>query len=242
MPACVLGIPTTLQEFSPQREKYDLIVMGYQAWFLSPSIPNNSLLEHPAFKKLLVNTPVVTVTGARNMWISASERIKLALKKTGALHAGNVALVDRHANFISFITIFYWMLTAKKEKFLNLFPVPGVSKEDISNSARFGAIVQKHLEDGSWENLQNDLVKNKAVVIKYNLMFIESKARKIFGIWAGIISRKKNRGPWLTAFKYYLMIALFVAAPIILTVDAIFFRPFLQKRIKNQKLRYAGVN
>ena len=73
-------------------------------------------------------------------------------------------------------------------------------------------------------------------------MFIESKAKKIFAIWANIIVKKKKRGPWLVAFKYYLLIALFIAAPIILTVDAIFFKPFLSGRIKKQKQHYSGIN
>ncbi|MBS1928546.1 MAG: hypothetical protein JST95_08140 [Bacteroidetes bacterium] len=73
-------------------------------------------------------------------------------------------------------------------------------------------------------------------------MFIERKAKKIFKVWAGIITKKKNRTPWLVAFKYYLIIALFVAAPIILTVDAIFFKPFLKKRISQQLKYYSGVN
>jgi hypothetical protein len=35
---------------------------------------------------------------------------------------------------------------------------------------------------------------------------------------------KRKKDAWLVAFKYYLLIALFIAAPIILTVDAILFK------------------
>jgi hypothetical protein len=42
----------------------------------------------------------------------------------------------------------------------------------------------------------------------------------------------QKRDAWLVAFKYYLLIALFIAAPIILTVDAIFLKLFLSRRIK----------
>jgi len=73
-------------------------------------------------------------------------------------------------------------------------------------------------------------------------MFIESKAGRIFSIWARIIIKKKKRTAWLVAFKYYLLIALFIAAPIILTVDAIFFRPFLSGRIRKQKQYYSDLN
>ncbi|HMK03265.1 MAG TPA: hypothetical protein VK489_03700 [Ferruginibacter sp.] len=242
MPDCVLGHPTELQDFQLKENRYDLVVFGYQAWFLSPSIPSNSILNHPAVKDVLQNTPVITITGARNMWISAMERIKKSLKDSGAKLVGNIALVDKHHNFISFITIFYWMFKGKKERWLNLFPKPGVSDEDIANTRSFGETVLKHLASGNWATLQEELVQQKAVEVKYNLMFIESKAKRIFAIWANIIVKKKKRTPWLVAFKYYLLIALFIAAPVILTVDAIFFKPFLSGRIKKQKQYYSGVN
>ncbi len=242
MPDCVLGIPTALEPFNLQNEKYDLIILGYQAWFLSPSIPSNSILNHASIKGILKDTPVITITGARNMWISAMERVKKNLKETGADLVGNIALVDKHANFVSFITIFYWMLTGKKDRFLNVFPRPGVAEQDIRSSRIYGKLVAERLANNSWQGLQEELVRNNGVVVKYRLMFIESKARKIFGLWANFIIKRKNKAFWLQVFKYYLMIALFIAAPIILTVDAIFFRPFLSKRIRKQKLHYSGVN
>jgi len=241
MPDCVLHVPTQLQPFQLQQTSYDLIILGYQAWFLSPCIPVNSILQDPAVQAVIKGTPVITITGARNMWISAMEDLKKILKNAGANLAGNIALVDRHHNFISFITILYWMFTGKKDRYLNVFPKPGVAEEDITHTAVFGNIVQQHLQAGEWDTLQAELVQQKAVVIKYRLMFIESKAKRIFGLWAGFIAKRKKRTPWLVAFKYYLLIALFIAAPIILTVDAIFFKPFLSARIRKQKQYYSDV-
>jgi len=242
MPDCVLGVPTELQPFQLKETSYDLIVIGYQAWFLSPSIPSNSILNQPSVKAVLKNTPVVTITGARNMWISAMERIRKMLKESEARHAGNIVLVDKHPNFISFFTILYWMFTGKRDRLLKIFPKPGVSDADIDNCKLFGGLVEKYLATGNYTGMQDELVKQKAVVVKYNLMFIESKAKRIFGIWANFIVKRKNRTGWLIAFKYYLIIALFIAAPIILTIDFIFFKPFLSRRIKRQKQYYSGVN
>lgn len=242
MPDCVLQVPTQLKPFTLKESSYDLVILGYQAWFLSPSIPFNSILQDVSVRAVLKDTPVVTITGARNMWISAMEKIKPTLKTIGAKLAGNIALVDKHANFISFITIFHWMFSGKKDRYLNIFPKPGVSDEDIAGCHVFGSTIEQHLSTNKWNDLQDALITQKAVVIKYNLMFIESKARRIFAIWANIIVKRKKRTPWLVAFKYYLLIALFIAAPIILTVDAIFFKPFLSGRIKKQKQYYSGVN
>ena len=109
------------------------------------------------------------------------------------------------------------------------------------NSAIFGETVKMHLQKNEWSGLQNRLQEQHAVNVKYSLMFIERKAGRIFTIWSKIINKSKKRSALLVAFKYYLLIALCIAAPIILLVDAIFFKPFLGKRIKKQKEYYAGV-
>ena len=241
LPESVDGVPAELEPFVFKETQYDLIIIGYQPWFLSPSIPASSLLQHPSFKQLLKNTPVITISGCRNMWINAQEKIKRRLSEAGAKLVGNIALVDKHNNYASLVTIFYWMLTAKKDRKWGLFPKPGVSDEDIVNSAIFGETVKMHLQKNEWSGLQNRLQEQHAVNVKYSLMFIERKAGRIFTIWSKIINKSKKRSALLVAFKYYLLIALCIAAPIILLVDAIFFKPFLGKRIKKQKEYYAGV-
>jgi hypothetical protein len=242
MPDCVLGVARPIEELVFKETKYDLIVLGYQPWFLSPSIPCSSLLQTQAFRDLLKDTPVVTISEARNMWINGYLRVRQAIKDAGGNLVGNVALVDRHSNPVSFVTIFYWMLTAKKEKYLNLFPKPGVDEQDITGSAKFGDTIARHLMSNNWDGMQDELLAQQAVKIKYPLMLIESRAKPIFRIWAGVISKKKNKGPWVSAFKYYLFGALFIAAPILLTFDAIFMRPFLTKRTRAKKLSYMQVN
>ena len=241
MPESVDGVPATLEPFTFKEAQYDLIILGYQPWFLSPSIPANSLLQHPMFKGILNNTPVVTISGCRNMWINAQEKIKKLLKEAGANLVGNIALVDRHNNYISLVTILYWMLTGKKDRKWGIFPQPGVSQKDIADSAIFGKTVKAHLQKNNWNELQQHLLEQGAVDVKYNLMFIERKAGHIFSIWSKIINKSKKRNALLVAFKYYLLIALCIAAPVILLVDAVFFKPFLGKRIKKQKEYYAGV-
>jgi len=242
MPSCVLGIPVQLEPLGIKEKAYDLIILGYQPWFLSPSIPSNSLLQNEEFRALIKDTPVVTVSEARNMWLNAFTRVRNMLKDAGADLVGNIALVDKHPNVVSFITIFYWMLSGKKERYLNIFPKPGVSEEDIAATKEFGETVAKYLGIGSWDGMQDELLKQKAVEIHYKLMFIEARAKPIFAVWAKFIDKRKNRAPWLAAFKYYLFIALFLGAPILLTLDAVFLKPFSSKRIKTKKLNYLQVN
>ena len=52
------------------------------------------------------------------MWISAQERIKKKINEAGGNLVGNIPFVDRNNNSISAVTILYWMLSGKKDRFL----------------------------------------------------------------------------------------------------------------------------
>jgi hypothetical protein len=242
MPECVLRSPTALAPFTLKETSYDLIVLGYQAWFLSPSIPSNSLLHHPAFLAILQHTPVITITGARNMWLNAFVGVRGSLLEAGARLVGNIALVDKHPNHISFFTIFHWLLGGKKDRYLNIFPLPGVSASDIANTSVYGRIAAPYLATGDWEGLQDKLIGQKAVDLKYSIWLLESKAVPTYTVWANFIVKRKKRKGWLAVFKYYLVFSLFVAAPILLIVDAVLIRPFSSKRIKAKKQHYLSLN
>lgn len=242
MPDCVLDVPSELAPFELKETSYDLIIVGYQAWFLSPSIPINALLHHPGFTAILKNTPVITITGARNMWLNAFVRVKKLIHTSGAKLVGNIALVDTHPNPVSFVTIFHWMLGGKKDRYLNIFPPPGVSDADIQHTRKFGELVLPHLNINEWDKLQDELVLEGAVKLNYNLMTIESVAGKMFRLWANFIVKRKNRNLWLKVFKYYLLFAFTIGAPIMLTLNAIFIKPFSPARIKAKKQYYLNFN
>lgn len=241
MPDCVLGVPCKLTPFELRSASYDLIILGYQAWFLSPSIPVNSVLHDPAFLAVLRNTPVITITGARNMWVNAFSEVKKMLRQAGANLVGNIALVDRHPNHVSYMTIFHWLLGGKKSRYFGFFPYPGVSAADIAHTRVFGEIVLQHFDSG-FVHLQEALMEQKAVELKYSLLMLEMKAVPTYFVWVRFILKRKKRNVWLAVFKYYLVFSLFVAAPIILILDSLFIRPFSKKHIKAKKQHYLALN
>ncbi|MGK7388878.1 MAG: hypothetical protein ACNS60_00940 [Candidatus Cyclobacteriaceae bacterium M2_1C_046] len=241
MPDSVLENPVPLKDFNFAHEAYDLIIFGYQPWFLNPSIPATSLLNNKKFISILDGTPVVTVIGARNMWINAHEKVKASLKKHGANPLGNIVLVDNHQNLLSVVSITYWMFTGKKERYLGIFPKPGIAEEEIGKARQYGDIVLQHLLHEKMGLLQQQLVKSKAIEVKKNLMIIEGRGSKIFSIWARIIAGKKNKTFWLNIFKYYLIFALVFIAPIVLLANLI-LSPLLYKYIRKKQRYYLGLN
>ncbi|PHS04293.1 MAG: dialkylresorcinol condensing enzyme DarA [Kordia sp.] len=226
-------------------KKYDLIILGYQVWYLSPSIPINSLLKSPEAKILFNNTPVITVIGCRNMWIMAQEKVKCLLNDCGAKLVGNIALVDRHINHISVITIVQWMFTGVKKKYLGIFPKPGVSQKDINESSKFGSVIAESLANGNYDTLQANLLKINAVKIKPFLVLVDKRANVLFGKWAKLISEKgeaesPKRHLWLSLFNYYLLFAIWIIAPIVFILFLLTYIPFL-RRINKDKKYYSSI-
>jgi hypothetical protein len=134
------------------------------------------------------------------------------------------------------------MLTGKKDRYLNIFPKPGIADADILKAAIFGRLVLDFAGKGDWNAIQPALVSLRAVEVNPDLMFIEARAKKLFQLWAKIIIRKKNRAPWVVLFKYYLLIALFIVAPIVVSLNNLLFRPFVRKRIHQKKQYYLELN
>ena len=74
MPEAVLLDPPALEPIAAKGD-FDLVVIAYQVWFLSPSGPITAFLKSDDGKRLLRGKPVVTVIGCRNMWLNAQEKV-----------------------------------------------------------------------------------------------------------------------------------------------------------------------
>lgn len=199
---------------------YDLIIFGYQVWYLTPSLPTTSFLNSADASILFANTPVVTVIGCRNMWYMSQEKMKKSLKNLKAQLVGNIALVDRSINHVSVITIAHWMFSGKKDRFLGIFPKPGVSQKDIDESIKFGPIIKEHLQNNSFQTLQNHLLEADAVRIKPFLITVDKRANILFSKWARFIVSKGKRNDdrrqiWVKMFNFYLLFAIWCIAPIV---------------------------
>lgn len=236
IPAKLKPVPAAILDI-----KYDLVLFHYQVWFLSPSIPINSFLKSPEAKQLLNNTPVVTISGSRNMWFLAQEKIKLLLKQNGALLKGNIALTDRAGNLISVITIVEWMFSGKKERHLGIFPLPGVSGKDITESEKFGNTLHTALLHNDFVGLQDKLLAQGAVRVSPYLVTVDTKGNLIFSKWSAfIIKRQQKRKILLKIFVVYLVLAIWVISPIVYILHILIY-PLNSRKNKRIIKYYKGV-
>lgn len=243
-PESFLQIPTALKPVSEEimNTKFDLILLNYQVWYLTPSIPVNSFLKSSEAKILLDNTPVITINGSRNMWVMAQEKVKVLLKKNNALLKGNIALVDRVGNLISVITIVEWMFSGVKKRYLGIFPLPGVSDKDINESTKFGEEILSCLEGNNMDELQSKLVDIDAVKVSSYLVTVDRTANKIFTKWSNLIINKgESRKSWLKVFKVYLLLAIWLISPIVYILHVLTY-PLKVQKIRKELEYYKGIN
>ncbi len=220
---------------------YDLIILGYTVWYLSPSIPVSSFLQSQDAIKLLKNRQVMTIIGCRNMWILAQEKVKHHLKRLNAELCGNIVLGDRAGNLTGVLTIAVWMLTGKKDRFLGLFPKPGISDDDIKASKRFGPTIMKALGGKPIEIDQQELNRMGAVEINPALLIMEKRVAKVFNIWSAFIRKKgrqkdPSRRKRVRAFFVYLIVAIIIIAPAASLVAKLLKK--IRKDALNDEIKY----
>lgn len=195
----------------------NLVVLGYQPWYLAPSIPFASFMDNKDTEQYLKGKNVVTVVGSRNMWISAHLSIKTRLTKLGCNWCGNIALEDRHNNYVSVLTIFRWLIDGKKSA-TRFLPQAGVSQKDIDNAAIYGDLILASHKENDLSRLQEKIVEKGGVEFHPQMYFIESNGNKLWGKWAEFVLKKgkfgdKKRAFRLKLFEYYLLAVIFVASP-----------------------------
>jgi hypothetical protein len=217
-PEAFRQIPFPLEPLELDRG-YDLVIIAYQVWYLSPSIPISSFLQSSAAPALLSDTPIITVVACRNMWVRAHEQVKTRLRAVGADLVGHIVLTDRAPNLVSAITIVTWMLTGERHRLFGLFFKPGVSDADIAQCARFGEAIVDALTATRILNLQDRLNSTGACKVVPHLLSLERIADRIFKTWSAWIMKRgglgdRRRKPLVVMFGCYLIVALIVASPL----------------------------
>ena len=222
--------------------RYDLIVLGYSPWFLSPSPALTAFATSQAGRALLRDTPVVTLTASRGMWIQAQEQVKQLLAAAGARHCDHVALDDPH-KLSSFITTPHWLLTGRAEPFWGL-PRAGVPEEVIAGSARFGRALARSLADNRLDGATPVLAGLAAAKVDPALLTSEKIGRRSFRVWGKLVRAAGRPGaaarrPVLAAYVVFLVLMIVTVVPLSLLVRTL-LKPLMRARLAAEAARYEG--
>ena len=225
-------------------KRFDLVILAYQVWFLSPSLPVTGFLKSAAAKELLHDTPVVTVIACRDMWLMAQEQVKALLAACGARLVGNVALVDEAGTAGSFLATPLWVLTGNRgPRLFGLIPRAGVKPEQITASRRFGERMKAVLLGGGV--IDATLLQHLgAVNVNDKLIASEKTARRSFLVWGKLFRSLGKQGAFLrkpVVFIYivFLLTLILTFLPLSILLKAI-FAPLTRDRVAAQRAYFGG--
>jgi hypothetical protein len=214
--------------------QYDLIILGYTVWFLSPSLPITGFLQSAQAKTLFDNTPVITVIACRDMWITAQEKMKSLLGDVNAHLIDNVVLSDQGKSIHSFVTTPRWMLSGKKNAFW-FFPKAGVAEQEMQETSRFGKRLCSALAKDLETKKQPLLTKLGAVNVVGKLIATERIAHRSFLIWSKLIKKSGEPGSngrkiIITIYSAFLLTLVLTVVPLNIIIRKLLYS-FQKKHI-----------
>ena len=223
-------------------ERYDLVVIAYSVWFLSPAQPVTAFLQSEAARRVLRDTPVITLIGCRNMWLMAQEKMKRLLAGAGARLVGNVVKIDQCGSAASFITTPLWMFTGKRQA-VSWLPPAGISEAEIADAARFGQRTAEALQHD--ETLDKTLLQHMgAVKINEKLMSSERVGHRSFLVWGKLVMAAGRVSPLLR--RLVLCVYIVFLLGMILTVVPIgallktLLAPLRREQMQREREYYAA--
>ncbi len=121
--------------FGAEDNEQEIVVLAYQVWYLSPSLPIRSLVAgHP---DVFRNRRVISLIACRNMWYSAAVEVAELLRTAGARRVEVVAATDTRQQATSLVTTLRWLLTGKREPFL-WFGRAGIGDAELARVTAVG--------------------------------------------------------------------------------------------------------
>ena len=224
-------------------KQFDLVILAYQVWFLSPSLPVTGFLKSVEGQRLLKGKSVVTLIACRDMWLMAQEQVKLLLDKAGASLVGNIALVDEAGTAGSFFATPAWVLSGNKGPHLfGLIPRAGVKPEQIVAAKRFGVRIAEVLTQN--RPVDEGLLQGLgAVRINEKLIASERTARRSFLIWGKLFrslgpTGAAARKPLILFYFVFLFTLIVTFLPLSILIKRL-IAPFAKARVASQKAYFA---
>ena len=234
-PECVQLDAPPLQPLSiPADRDFDLVVLSYQVWYLSPALPMTAFLQSPAGRRLIAGKPVITLVACRNMWLSAQETMRRLIAEAGGQLRDHLAFTDQGPALATFLTTPRWVLTGRRDRWLGL-PPAGVAPEEIHKAGRFGRALADALDHDAETTGAPMLTGLRACTVNPRLALSERAGRRAFKVWSRLIRACGRRGQWrrrpmLLVFALYLIAMVLTVVPLSLLLQWL-LSPLLKPRL-----------
>ncbi|MDP3814950.1 dialkylrecorsinol condensing enzyme [Pseudomonas sp.] len=243
-PETVLMRPQPLLPLAVDAHKrYDLVILAYQVWFLSPSQPMTAFLASPEAALLLKDTPVVTLIGCRNMWLMAQEKLKRRLSELGARLVDNIALTDACGTAASFLATPLWLFTGRQKPY-SWVPRAGIDPAEIAAASRFGEAMAQRLTADDLPIEQPMLKGLGAVRIDEKLIASEKVGNRSFQLWSRLLAalgpqQSRRRAVGLVLYILFLLCLIVTVVPLSALLKKV-LAPLFKERTQREKAYFAG--
>jgi hypothetical protein len=224
-------------------ESFDLVILGYPVWFLSPAPPMTAFMQSPLAARLLAGRPVVTLTACRNMWLMAHDTMRGLVQRCGGRLLDHIALTDPGPTLATFITTPRWLLTGRRDAFFGM-PPAGLAPQQVADSARFGRALATALRNDAERANAPLLDRCNPCQVDLRLIDAERIGRRSFGLWSRLL---RTLGPpgggvrqaGVLLFAAYLVSAIVVVVPITMVLRAL-LAPLRRARLAREVAYFAS--
>jgi len=209
-------------EFDPDTD-FDLVIIGWQVWFLRPSPPIQAFFRsHHA--KVLSGKRVIAVGCSRQMWRSAYLHLTKEVTDRGGHLMDNIAVTHR-GGFSTFITTPHMLTTGKRDGVLFL-PGTELDPASVGTHSELG----RRIRDASerWRDLQSGGLLRGLETAKYaeNYALAEKIGNAYMCAWGYAARLIGGRGTWSRSiaarvFGLLLLLLILIIVPITLILTSI---------------------
>ncbi|MBF6175020.1 hypothetical protein [Nocardia blacklockiae] len=199
-PAAAIDLKTAPDQL--RTDPSELVILGYQIWFLAPSLPMRTLLNQGPH--LVAGRNVLSLIACRNMWYSAALEVDRRLGRLGAEHLGVVVATDTRPQLLTILSTLRWLLHGKRDG--AVLGRAGVTEAELERIRQCGTAFAR-----------GDTPVSGARVV-HHLAAADRAAGRLFRYWGALIRSVSRRrllsAAVLTAFVCWLTGAI-VLMPLI---------------------------
>lgn len=244
MPESILGLPPPVYkpQFDPAAP-YDLVVIAYPVWFLSPAPPVQAFFRTSA-AAVLKGADVITVSVSRSMWHNASETMKRLLAAAGAHHRDNIVVTHQGSSLATLISTPRALLSGRRDSLMGVFPPAGVGEHDLARVRGLARVVAGRLAATSVLPAGPLLRGEPAVAIKRWSVVPELLAWYCFYGWAVALRALGRvhaglRALGVYAFAVFLVCLILLGLPVTV-LGAWLLSPIVGHRLNARVTRLAA--
>lgn len=244
MPESILGLPPPIDKPAcDPAARYDLVVIAYPVWFLSPA-PAVQAFFRTSAAGVLTGTDVITVSVSRSMWHNASETMKRLLCAAGARHRDNIVVTHQGSSLATLVSTPRALLSGRRDPLMGVFPPAGVSEHDLARVRRLARVVAGGLAAASALPPGPLLRGEPAVAIKRWSVAPELLAWYCFYCWAVALRalgrvHARLRAVGVYAFAVFLVCLIVLGLPVT-ALGAWLLTPVVRRRLNGYVARLAA--